>query len=150
MNIKKHKSKIIIISILALGLILILYSTIKGKNTSESKKEEFSCEAYTNELEEKIENFLLNVDGIRNVNVIITLDTSGGEIYTKNNSSLSFSSITSSSTNPVYVGEIYPCVRGVAIACTNGSNDEIKNRITKLVSAYLGISSSRIEIVSFG
>ncbi len=150
MNIKKHKSKIIIISILVLGLVLILYSSLKGKEASASKKEEFSCEAYTKELEEKLENFLLDIEGIRNVNVIITLDTSGGEIYTKNNSSLNFSSIISSTSSPVYVGEIYPSVRGVAISCTNGSNDEIKNKITKLVSAYLGISTNRIEIVTFG
>ena len=100
-------------------------------------------------LEEKLENFILNIEGIKNVNVIITLDTSGGEIYTKNSSSLNFSSITNNAS-PVYVGEIYPSVRGVAIACTNGSSDETKNKITKLVSAYLGISSNRIEIVSFG
>ena len=149
MNIKKHKSKIIIIGILALGLILILYSSFKSKTENKSQTEEFSYETYTKKLEEKLENFILNIDGIKNVNVIITLDTSGGEIYTKNNSSINFSSITSK-TNPVYVGEVYPSVRGVAIACTNGSSDEIKNKITKLVSAYLGISSNRIEIVSFG
>ncbi|MBE6662930.1 MAG: hypothetical protein E7602_00330 [Ruminococcaceae bacterium] len=149
MNIKKHKSKIIIITILALGLILILFSSFKGKNEVALKKEEFSCEDYTKMLEEKLENFILNIEGIKNVNVIITLDTSGGEIYTKNSSSLNFSSITNN-TSPVYVGEIYPSVRGVAIACTNGSSDETKNKITKLVSAYLGISSNRIEIVSFG
>lgn len=149
MNIKKHKSKIIIITILALGLILILFSSFKGKNEVALKKEEFSCEDYTKMLEEKLENFILNIEGIKNVNVIITLDTSGGEIYTKNSSSLNFSSITNN-TSPVYVGEIYPSVRGVAIACTNGSSDDTKNKITKLVSAYLGISSNRIEIVSFG
>ncbi len=149
MNIKKHKSKIIIITILALGLILILFSSFKGKNEVALKKEEFSCEDYTKMLEEKLENFILNIEGIKNVNVIITLDTSGGEIYTKNSSSLNFSSITNNAS-PVYVGEIYPSVRGVAIACTNGSSDETKNKITKLVSAYLGISSNRIEIVSFG
>lgn len=149
MNIKKHKSKIIIITILALGLILILFSSFKGKNEVSLKKEGFSCEDYTKMLEEKLENFILNIEGIKNVNVIITLDTSGGEIYTKNSSSLNFSSITNN-TSPVYVGEIYPSVRGVAIACTNGSSDETKNKITKLVSAYLGISSNRIEIVSFG
>ena len=52
------------------------------------------------------------------------------------------------SSNSTY--GIYPSIRGVAISCTNGDNDEVKNRINKLVSAYLGIPSNRIEIVSIG
>ena len=37
--------------------------------------------------------------------------------------------------------------RGVAIACTNGNDDRVKMQLTKLISAYLGISSNRIEII---
>ena len=149
--LKKHKSKIIIISLVSIGLILILFGTFKGKENSNEKANDFSCQDYTKELEEKIESFLLNVDGIRNVNVIVTLDTSGEQVYGKNNSSYDFLSISSGEKqDSLYIGEIYPSVRGVAIACTNGSQDDVKNKITKLISAYLGISSNRIEIVSFG
>ncbi|MBQ8545908.1 MAG: hypothetical protein IJ437_03080 [Clostridia bacterium] len=149
--LKKHKSKIIIISVLTIGLILILFGTFKSTEKDKEVTNDFSCELYTSELEEKIEQFLLNVDGIRNVNVIVTLDTSGEQVYAQNEGSYDFLTITSNGKqSPVYIGEIYPNVRGVAIACTNGSQDEVKNKITRLISAYLGISSNRIEIVSFG
>jgi hypothetical protein len=136
--------------IAGLGVILILFGTFKTKKDSNDVND-FSCELYTNELEEKIEKFLLNVEGIKNVNVIVTLDTSNEKKYAQDESTFDYITITSGGkTEPLYLGEIYPYVRGVAISCTNGDSDEVKIKITKLISAYLGISSNRIEIVSFG
>ncbi len=147
---KKHKYKIIIISLVVIGIGLILFSSFGGK-ISKKTNSDFSCELYTNQIEEKIEKFLLNVEGIKNVNVIVTLDTSTETKYAQNGATFDYITINSGGKNePVYIGEIYPYVRGVAISCTNGDNDYIKEKITRLVSAYLGISSNRIEIVSFG
>lgn len=147
---KKHKYKIIIVALVIIGIALIFFSTFITRNKSEPA-EEFSCELYTSQIEEKIEKFLLNVEGIKNVNVIVTLDSSTEKQYAQNESTFDYITITSSGkSEPLYIGEIYPYVRGVAISCTNGSSDYVKEKITRLVSAYLGISSNRIEIVSFG
>lgn len=147
--IKKHKNKIIVIGLLILGILLILFGTVKNK-TSKKTVNELSREEYTKMLEEKIEKFLLSVDGIHNVNVIITLDSSSEQVYQSGSSSLSLITSTKEQDNKDARLEIYPYVRGVAIACTNGDNDFIKNKITRLVSAYLGIATNRIEIVSYG
>ena len=147
--IKKHKNKIIIFLLLTVGLVLILFGNMKSKKNNTSLNNEFSCEQYTKELEEKIELFLLNVEGIKDVKVIVTLNSSGEQIYAEKSNSYGFLS-SKSSEEPSYTSEIYPDVRGIAIACTNGSNDEFKIKITRLISAYLGISSNRIEIVNFG
>ena len=149
--IKKHKSKIIIMLLSIIGIILIVLSSYKDKLFSKDLEEDFSCELYTQALEEKIEKFLLNVEGIKNVNVILTLDSSTEKQYAKNESSLDFITISQSGkSQPVYIGEIYPYVRGVAISCTGGESDDVKIKITKLISAYLGIPTNRIQIVSFG
>jgi hypothetical protein len=147
--IKKHKNKIIVIGLLILGILLILFGTVKNK-TSKKTESELSCEEYTKMLEEKIEKFLLSVDGIHNVNVIITLDSSSEQVFQSGSSSLSLITGTKEQDNKDARLEIYPYVRGVAIACTNGDNDFIKNKITRLVSTYLGIATNRIEIVSYG
>lgn len=147
---KKHKYKIIIVTLIIVGIALIFFSTFVNRAKSEPA-DNFSCELYTNQLEEKIEKFLLNVEGIKNVNVIVTLESSTEKQYAQNESTFDYITITSSGKNePIYISEIYPYVRGVAISCTNGSSDYVKEKITRLVSAYLGISSNRIEIVSFG
>ena len=147
--IKKHKNKIIVIALLLLGVLLILFSTLKSKFNSKSTNE-FSSEQYTAELEEKLEKFLLSVDGIHNVNVIITLDSSSEKLFSSNSNSLSLITSTKDDESQDLTMEIYPYVRGVAISCTNGDNDYVKNKLTRLISAYLGIPSNRIEIVSYG
>lgn len=147
--IKKHKNIIIVVGLLLLGVGLILFSTLKSK-FSQKTDSEFSCEEYTKSLEEKLEKFLLSVDGIHNVNVIITLDSSAEKLFSSDDNSLSLIGGTKDKENQSASMEIYPYVRGVAIACTNGDNDYVKNKLTRLISAYLGIPSNRIEIVSYG
>lgn len=142
--IKKHKNKIIIIALVILGIIFILLSSFNfNKNKS---KNEFSATTYTKELEKKIESFLKDVDGIKNAKVILTLECSNEHVYAKNESSYDY--YISSNGDLVEVTEIFPVVRGVAIACTNGDDDIVRMRVTELISSYLGISSNRIKIVA--
>lgn len=146
--LKKNKSIIAIVAIAALGVILISISSLFTHDTS-TITESLSYEEYTTELERKIENFLLSISGIKKAQVVVTLDTSSEHVYAQNQSTYDFLTINSSSgETPVHITDIYPTVRGIAISCTNGDNSEVKMRITRLISAYLGISSNRIEIVS--
>jgi len=141
---KKHKNKIIIISLVVIGVLLIVFSSIKGTKSSQAVS--FSAQEYTNELEKKVEGFLKNVKGIKKAEVIITLDLSNEKIYAQNGSNLDY--IMSSNGEPIMISEKYPVVRGVAIACTNGDDDRVRAQITELISSYLGISSNRIKIVA--
>ena len=137
---KKHKNKIIISSLVIIGTILIIFSSFDF-----SDKKESLPTLYTEALEEKIENFLKTVEGVNKAEVILTLDTSNESVYAKNASGLDY--ILTNDGKPISITEIYPTVRGVAIACTGGDRDDIKIKITELISAYLGISSNRIKIV---
>lgn len=146
--IKKHKNKILIVCLALIGILMIVFGTISTKSSSKNS-ESFVYEEYTEDLEEKIENFLLSVGGIEKVEVIVTLDTSSEQVYAQNQTTYDFLTVDEGNgESPVNITEIYPTVRGVAIACTNGENDEVKMKLTKLVSAYLGISTNRIEIVN--
>lgn len=139
----KNKRIYLIIAIVSIVGILLLFTSKYKQTNNESTG--ISLDKYTNYIEEKIESFLLSVDGIKNVRVIITLEDSGEKLY-MNQGTL----FKDYSSNGTITSESYPSIRGVAIACTNGDNDFVKNRIIKLISAYLGISTNRIEIVSFG
>ena len=145
--IKKSKSIIVLAVIAGIGIILILFGSISIRDSTNNEKVLDHIE-YTSQLENKIESFLLSIEGIKKVDVIITLDTSNEHVYAQNQSTYDFLTINSNNgESPVYITEIYPTVRGVAISCTGGDRDDVKMKITKLVSAYLGISSNRIEIV---
>ena len=138
---KKHKNKIIISSLVVLGILLIAIGSFDLPN-----KKDNSPNLYTQALEEKIEIFLKNVDGINEAKVILTLDTSNENVYAQNSNGLDY--ILTNDGKPISITEIYPTVRGVAVACTGGDRDDIKIKVTELISAYLGISSNRIKIVS--
>lgn len=139
---KNKKLYIVIIIIGVVGALLLFSAKFKQTNKENTN---ISLNTYTTYIEDKIESFLLSVDGIKNVRVIVTLEDSGEKLYINQGSFLK-----DYSGNGTVTSESYPSIRGVAIACTNGDNDFVKNRITKLISAYLGISTNRIEIVSFG
>jgi hypothetical protein len=126
---KRHRNKIIISSLVILGVILVIVGT------TSAKKSHTEYEDYISSTEEKLENFLKSVDGINEAKVIITVDDLG----TKDDDSLF-------SENDKDVS--LPNVRGVAIACTNGDNYEIQHKLTMLVSSYLGIPTNRVKIVA--
>ena len=138
---KKYKNKIIISSLVIIGIALILLSSFDFSK----KKNDSLPTLYTEALEDKIEDFLKNIDGINEAKVILTLDTSNESVYAQSSSGLDY--ILTSDGKPISVTEIYPTVRGVAIACTGGERDDIKIKVTELIGAYLGISSNRIKIV---
>lgn len=129
---KNNKKAILTVAALALvGIILILASGMFTNNEGGTQ----SQEEYAKEIEEKLENFLLQVEGIKEVKVIVSLYPPTSQ---SNNGLLGADETTENQI---------PTVCGVAIACTNGDSDTVKLKLVSLVSAYLGISSNRIEII---
>ncbi len=131
--LKANKNKIIVIALLLFGVIFIFAGSFGGKSNDLDSHEE-----YTKKLEEKIEDFLKEVEGVKDANVIITLeeykDESLGSDSVFNDSGEGNSSL--------------PRVRGVAVACTNGDDYQMQIKITEIVSKYLGIPTNKIKIVA--
>ena len=124
-KISKNKKLLLIILVLV-GLVLIFSSSYTPVNT------ETDSDEYINQLEKKLEDFLLNVDGINKVKVIITLDSSMPDVENKGYYSKTDTTL--------------PYVRGVVIACTNGGSDYVKAELTDIVSKYLGIGANKVKI----
>lgn len=139
---KRHKNKIIISSLVIIGILLILYGKL---STEKASTEEFDFKEYTEMLENKLESFLKEVDGINKATVIITLESSYGQSTQEQQVGSYFNSNGTDNDNSTV---ILPKIRGVAIACTNGDNIDVQLKVTEIASRYLGISSNRIKIVS--
>lgn len=131
--LKANKNKIIVLSLLLFGVIFIFAGSFGGKSNDLDSHEE-----YTKKLEKKIEDFLKEVDGIKDATVIITL-----EEYNSNGNEPDGMFSGSGEQEPSL-----PRVRGVAVACTNGDNYEMQIKITEIVSKYLGIPTNKIKIVA--
>ena len=123
----KKKKTVIIILIFALGIIFIVAGSVLGKESNRLDNEK-----YIKDMECKLEDFLINLKGIKKVKVIITLEEYSVDADSFNNSQ----------------HESYPSVRGVCVACSNGNDIYVQSEITEIVSKYLGIGTNKVKITS--
>ncbi|MBR7033529.1 MAG: hypothetical protein IKI03_07875 [Clostridia bacterium] len=151
----KEKKWIIIVAGAALGVFLIAYRPSSAPDTAAQEDGFEKISFYTETLEERIEDLCRSSVGIEDVSVLLTLDSGSEYVYAANTSENDGTGtreylIVSGEDGgePVRVTEIYPKVRGVAVVCTNGDRAEIKEKITALLSAALGVPSNRIRVSS--
>lgn len=134
-NIKHIEIYITIIFIIILLLILFSSSSSKQKTTtsksSSNKVEQTTITTYIDEMENKLEHILSQVEGASNVNVMLTLNMDDAII--KDN---------------IIQTQGFPNVKGVIIVANGVENTMVRMNILKAVQAVIDISSGRIEILS--
>ena len=142
------KSKYIIpIVLIIIGIILLAIPSKKAESSVQNT--ELDILSYANEIETKLTELLLKVDGIEEVNVMITFENIGEQVLAENKSSSSSEYVIISGEDideGIKLTEIFPTVRGASIVCTNGNDAVVKEKITSLVSSALGIPTNRITV----
>ena len=89
------------------------------------------------------------IHGIGEVHVLVTLEGGCEYVYAENITGGSHSYLLSSDgegESPVFVQQIYPRIRGVAVVCTKGSDSAVQLAVTQLLSAAFDIPTSRIYV----
>lgn len=133
---KSEKSvKIILISGAAI-IILIALSGLSGRTNTSETSELFNYNRqyeYEVALEERLAKILSEIEGIGNINIMITLDSSEENQFQKNGSTPS--RITT------------PEIRGVIVVCDGGDNILIREKVINAVSGAFGISTTRVSVI---
>lgn len=155
MKLTEMAKKWWLIGAAVLGVVLILLPRFlpDGEKEASEGTQATDPSYYSTILEEKIRQLILQVDGIEEAAVLLTMDGSSELVYAQN-TSVSGDGRTGDylvvqedgGEKTVLVSEIYPQIRGVAVVCTNGDNVQIQKKVTELLSASLGISSGRITV----
>jgi len=149
-KLKKH----ILIGGAILGaLLMILARFVPESKEEEVEVKESDITYYTERIEKKLEDLISSAQGVGKATVVVTLDSQEEFVFAQNTSEngtqkASEYVIISSKDGeePVLISEIYPKVRGVAVVCTGGKSTEVKNRVTELIAAALGISVNKIAV----
>lgn len=111
-----------------------------GKKTAVGDSDYAAFAAKTEQsLEERIKNLLSGVAGVKNVRVLVTLDSFESRDASGGSGLLS---LTGGMGSSVYL----PSVRGVAVACDGGDQPMVRQRIVSLLSAALGVGENRISV----
>lgn len=157
-NFKGDKRVLFIVLIGIVGILLLTLSEIIPENENEEKLQENNVKTesiteYEQNLEKRLEELLISVDGAGKVKVMLTLDCGDESVYATENKS------TDNSDEKTYVliendGEngglllkvSQPQVRGVAVVCEGADSAKVKQEITGTLTAVLGISTNRVNI----
>ena len=143
---KLDKSKLIIIGAAALGIMCILMSSHTEHAEQKETQEYTEIGFYTTYLEERIIDLCNSIYGVSETKVFLTLDTSSEYIYQGDGVSDFLILSSEEGETAVKLCEIYPMVRGIAVVCEGGDSPRIKETVTDLLSAALGLSTNKIKV----
>lgn len=167
---EKIKNPKILVAAGLVGMALIFLSSFIGGGDKSGEKtpsgENITADEYRAQLEDSIEEIVKSITGSGNVKVVITLESGIKYSYADIKEGVSAdktesdSKSTSSELKQSYItvksadgGEQallvtteMPEVRGVAIVCEGGDDEQINEKIQNAVTAALNITSKRVYI----
>ena len=155
----KGDKKILLITLLGLtGCFLLGLSQMLSSSSAEAYSQ---TDIQWLEVEEKtaarLEELLKDVDGVGRVQVFVSLESLTESVYATN-SDYSQNEEKSEGTeeyviveqdgedNGLIIKTLMPVYRGVAVSCEGGGSSVVKNEVTKLVTAALGINANRVYV----
>ena len=149
----KRKNILVVVIGVATGLLLILLGNIGSEKLPSDLTEPLytseELESYTANIEKKISSLLSHIDGVSDVCVLVTVDISKEKVYATEGDGKNYVIITDSSGNEsaLTVAEINASVRGIAVVCKYGGNENLKMEIINMLASLFNIGSNRISVM---
>ncbi len=155
-KLKKYK---FVALILLVGLVLMLLPSGERSESApaEGGEELFSLE----QTERRMEGILKDIQGVGQVNVMLTLksgatlelakdsSTSVRESETKRESDVVTISRGSGGEEVVVTQQRYPLYQGAVVVCEGGGNSAVRLTVIEVVSVLTGLGSDKITVVQW-
>lgn len=149
------RSVILLIIGIAAGLLMIFMGNLpQKKSPSPSPSETEMTDSYIRTLESRLTLILEAMDGISEVKVIITPESTVQTLYATDlrydGGALTSKEYVMSDEEgmPVILSLVYPKIRGVAVVCRGGGDPVRAQKMIDLISALLDLRSSSVCVVS--
>lgn len=141
---------------LAAGVLLLFVSGNEDKK-SESPVDTAgisvdSTEAYISSLELRVTELISRMDGISDVRVVITPESTGGRVFAENgrysDGTVSEREVVIPGSNgePITVKICFPELRGIAVVCRGGANPINQEKIVSLLTALFDLPATRVYV----
>ncbi len=137
--LKNMKGKWTLLLLLLGGLLLLLL----GSTQEEGAPKAADSEAYRATLTEEVRALCSEVEGVGSVRVLLTLEAGESSVYAERDGGY----ITSGGKG-LLLETRPPRIAGVAVVCTGGGDPAVRESITNLLSAALGIGRHRITVAA--
>ncbi len=163
--------KVLLVTLLGvLGMVLILFSGQIFKSDERGyDRVNFDEREYVENLEKRLKEVLVQIEGVGECKVLITLKTGVEYVYATEGKSTASEAINDSQASastqrgqedsyiiirdstgkesPILLTTLEPTVSGVAVVCSGGDKVAVKQKIVETVSAVLDISSNKISVI---
>jgi stage III sporulation protein AG len=159
---KSGKLAVALAGILA-GVLLLFFGNRAGKDTATlppstpSEATAPTAEAYRAELEVRVKALCSHVAGAGTVEVAVTLDGGFEYVYATDTRTAAGGTTTTyvtvgsgSGESLVYITQKPPEIVGIGVVCGGGMDPTVRQEITALLSAALGVGSNKIYVTGRG
>lgn len=161
-KLKGRPYYILIAVLFMFALLLIGLSGRKdGDQADSTKTYGFDESDYEKTLEARLGELIEKIDGVGNVNVMITLEGSAQYTYAQNTSedvdrdgdvkkevSIVLSNKKSNVKEAIVSGYTLPEIKGAAVVCEKKLSADLLKKVIGTVSASLGISTDKIYVTN--
>ncbi len=150
-NMKKNMPLLLIL--LSLGVIFLFLSEYHSNKEVKAAQDDFDEENYVLRLEERLCGIIEKIDGVSEVNVMITLES--GKRYTflqeeqtQNGNDISTFLMKEENgvSSPILVETGAPKIKGVSVVCHGADNALIREKILRLVAGTLDLTQNKIFV----
>ncbi len=154
---KDSRNKILIVAAV-LGVVLILLSELDFSTPkAEESVQTGDYAQYVSTLNDELISVISSIDGVGDCKVMITLKNTKENVYAENSETSSSDSSNSENNeyviynsengdSPLLLKEEMPQVAGVAVVCSGGDSEAVRERIIDCVCALFDISSSHVSV----
>ena len=160
---KGHRVNLVAVAIilLVLGVLMVIFSDGDKGDTSNNAESIFSEAEYEKGLESRLTELIRKIDGVGEVSVMVTLEGSAVYNYatdtaqdnkadgdSKRESTVVLSAKGSNTKEAVVSGYSLPDIKGAAVVCSTTLTPSLQAKVIGVVSAALGISTSKIYVTN--
>ena len=135
--IRNMKGKWTLLLLLAAGLLLLLL----GGGGESAAEDGGDTEAYRAALTAEVEALCAEVRGVGSLRVLLTLESGERSVWAEKDGGY-----VTSGGKGLLVEVRPPRVAGVAVVCSGGGDPAVREALTELLSAALGIGAHKIRI----
>lgn len=153
-KIIKHKNAVLPFLGIILAIFIFFGDSASSSKTSQTistqaKYDSNELKTYTEVMENKIQSFLNEINGISDVSVILTVESSNETVYATQgvNSDYVIIKDAKGNENAIPLTEISAKIRGIAVVCDYSGDEKLKMTVIELLSAVFDVGSNRISIL---
>lgn len=143
------------------GVLLFVFSVGGEKKkteeieTGQTKEQTVTLQQYRQQMQQELVTLLKQVDGVGEVEVMLTLKASNEKVTLKDNTDKGDTTKEETvliedenrNSSPYVVQEKEPELEGVVVVCEGGENTTVKREITDAVCALFQIESHKIKVM---